>query len=154
MRFIEQEKKHPLTRRNIVDVERDFIDAANNRYNPKRNRKVEFRGYQSNLSEHQIELLFNQLIDSYIDSEISLSSFKLMFEDDLLPQNYCIIWKKSNVLLAYFIKKLFFHDNFLSFWKKAELIFKIKNLAQSETNNPHPKGHEKIDLILKTFIPI
>ncbi len=126
-------------------------NSQKKRYTKSSSRKVEFRGYQSNLNDKQIKLLFNELINKYIDSKTTFSDFSLLFKDDILPNDYNIKWKKSNVLLAYLTKKLFYQDNYLNLWEKARMIFKVDNLAQSETNNPHPKGQIEIDQILKNI---
>ena len=79
-----------------------------------------------------------------------LECFKAIFRDKILPIGCSIKWLKTNVLLAYFIKKLFHSENHFNVWVKSEKIFGIKNLRQSE-NNPYPKGYEKIDEILKNL---
>ena len=113
-------------------------------------------GFKSSLKAPQIQTLFDQIKDSYIDNNTNPDHFKAIFKDEPLPDNCKILWLKTNVLLAYFIKKLFHFDNYFNVWVKAESIFikdkePIKNLRQSETNNPHPKGYEEIDIILKNI---
>ena len=115
-----------------------------------------FTGFQSSLTPQQIETLFEQLQGSYIDKNTNPNHFKAIFKNEALPDNCKIQWLKSNVLLAYLIKKIFHNDNYLNVWAKAENIFEkdrrpIKNLVKSECNNPNPKWQSDIDIILKNI---
>lgn len=113
------------------------------------NKTTVIAGFQSSLTDKQIKSLYKQMIDTYIDS--TPENFEAIFKDEILPLGFSIKWKKSKVLLAYFIKKLFHSDNYLNVWVKAEKIFNVKDLQNSECNNPHPKGYEKIDSILENI---
>lgn len=110
-----------------------------------------FNGFQSGLNDVQIEYLFEKLKGNYIDKKTDEDNFKAIFKNDALPKDCKIHWLKSNVLLAYLVKKLFHTDNYLDVWAKAENIFGVKNLNKSECNNPKPKGYESLDLVLKSM---
>ena len=108
-------------------------------------------GFKSDLTEDQIKKLYKQLIGSYIEKSTSLDQFKAIFKPDPLPPGFSIKWLKSNVLLAYVVKKLFYTDNPFDPWKKADNIFGVKNLRISAGSTDHPKGEMDIDQILKTY---
>jgi hypothetical protein len=117
--------------------------------------KEPLTGFQSKCTDEMIEHLFNSFSGDFIDSNTTLEQFRAIFKRSALPVGFSIEWQKSNVLLAYFIKKVFHSENWLNVWSKAEKIFTknhkyIKNLRQSE-NNPFPKGYEEIDVILKSI---
>lgn len=115
--------------------------------------KPALKGFQSNLSKEQVQTLFNLLKGKYIDINTNPDHFKAIFKNEQLPPDCFIKWTKTNVLLAYFIKKMFHSDNPFDVWVKAEKIFEIKNLRQSE-NNPHPKGESDLFRILKNIYPL
>jgi hypothetical protein len=114
--------------------------------------KTERIGFLSSLTDNQIESLFELLKGKYIDKNTNIGHFKAIFKNGKLPPDCSIKWLKTNVLLAYFIKSLFHSDNPFDLWVKAEKIFEIKNLRQSE-NNPHPKGEKDLYTILKSIYP-
>lgn len=123
----------------------DDFEARKKLYFPKAIQQKQKKGYQSNLTVKQINCLYEKMQGEYFDTTPYF--FKAIFKDKPLPDG-SIKWKKTNVLCAYFIKKVFYKDNPFDLWEKAKLIFGLKNLGQSESNNPKPKGHNEIDNIL------
>lgn len=122
------------------------------RTNPLKVKRPVLKGFQSSMTDEQIQILFDNLKGSYIDINTNPDHFKAIFRTGTLPRDCSIKWLKTNVLLAYLIKKIFHSDNPFDVWIKAEKIFGIKNLRQSE-NNPYPKGFNEIDVILKIIYP-
>lgn len=108
-------------------------------------------GFQSSLTDEKIQTLFELLKGKYIDINTNPDYFKAIFKNEPLPYGSSINWKKTKVLLSYFIKKFFHSDNYLNVWKKAENIFNVKDLQNSECNNPYPKGYKDIDIIHKNI---
>jgi len=108
-------------------------------------------GFQSSLTDEQITRLFELLRGRYIDINTNPSHFKAIFKIESLPPDCSIKWLKSKVLLSYFIKKFFHTDNPFNVWAKAENIFNVKDLQNSECNNPSPKGYKEIDILHKTI---
>jgi hypothetical protein len=45
-------------------------------------------GFQSTLADEKVELLYNQLLDKYIDKETKLDYFKAIFKNDSLPDGF------------------------------------------------------------------
>lgn len=115
----------------------------------KSKQKASITGFQSSLTEEQIQSLFDQLKGKYIDINTNPDHFKTIFRPNTLPPDCSVKWLKTNVLLAYIIKKLFHSDNPFDVWAKAGIIFNVNSLQKSECNNPHPKGHKEIDVILE-----
>jgi len=119
------------------------------------------KGFQSNLSDKQIESLFNQLINgNYIDKNTNENHFKAIFKNENLPNDFIPIKKTKSctvVLLAYFVSELFQKNNPNDYWYIAENCFDVKNLKQSLNNayqfNPDrkPRRYKSIDTILKNL---
>lgn len=134
-----------LNCKKVLDIITTFIPNDDKR----KGKPTKFNGFQSNLNKIQIKYLFEQLKGgNYIDKNTYEDNFNAIFRNEALPDNCKISWLKTNVLLAYLVKKLFHTDNYLDVWVKAEKIFGIKNLNKSECNNPKPKGYKSIDTIL------
>jgi hypothetical protein len=134
-------KTHPYTGYSLYEA----IKILKNKV--KEPKKEQIKGFQSKLTDEQITSLYNKMQGNYFDT--SPENFKSIFRDE--PIQTHIDWNKSSVLLAYFIKKLFYIDNPFDYWNKAKFIFNAKNLRQSESNNPYPKGHTDIDNILNNL---
>jgi hypothetical protein len=127
------------------------------------NRKPSTKGFQSSLTDLQIQTLFDLLKGSYIDKNTNPDHFKAIFKNELLPAGFIPIKrvkKFTNTLLGYFVSELFQKENQSDYWHIAENCFeRAKNLKQSLNNtiqyNPgnKPKGYNEIDTILKTFTP-
>jgi hypothetical protein len=122
--------------------------------------KLVFTGFESSLESHQINRLFEELIDIYIYKNTSPEHFKAIFSNKELPKDYIPIKRKKlfkPVLCAYFVYELFQKENPNDYWSIAENCFEVKNLKQSYYNayqyNPNrkPKGYEKIDSIIKNI---
>lgn len=118
-------------------------------------------GFNSRLTDEQIQTLFEQLKGEYLDSNINPNHFKAVFKIDPLPSDFIPIKrvkKFTNTLLAYFISELFQSENQSDYWHIAGNCFeKAKNLKQSLKNaydfnlDRKPKGYKEIDKILKSI---
>jgi hypothetical protein len=106
-------------------------------------------GFQSSLTDKQIEKLYSEMHGSYF--EVTPDHFKAMFKSEPLPPDFSIKWNDSLILLAYFIgKNDKIKDN--RKWKKTSQIFNTKEyLQQNLNNNPYPKGFENIDRIWQSI---
>jgi hypothetical protein len=111
--------------------------------------KTTLTGFQSSLTDKQIEKLYSLMQGNYFDG--NPANFKAIFKDEPLPPDFSIKWNDSLILLAYFLgKNEKIKDR--KKWKKISQIFGTKeNLQQNITNNPYPKGFENIDQIWKTI---
>lgn len=123
-------------------------------------KQIGIKGFQSSLSDGQIESLYNQMQGRYFRT--TLENFKVLFKNETLPSKFKpILWLKpfSVVLCAYFISELFQSENPYDYWRIGEYCFNTKNLKQALNNaiqyNPDgkPKGYENIDTILKNIYP-
>jgi len=120
-------------------------------------------GFQSTLTPLQIETLFEQLKDSYIDKNTNPDYFKAIFKNEPLPDSFKPIKRLKPftvVLCAYFISELFQKENPNDYWSIAENCFDktkaniLKNsLRNAYEYNPYrkPKGYKEIDTILKNI---
>ena len=139
----------------ILERIKTNIDNLKNSTNPLRT------GFQSNLTDEQIQRLFELLKGSYIDINTNPGHFRAIFRSNPLPADYLPIKKTkqfTGTLLAYFISELFQKENQSDYWHIAGYCFdKAKNLKQSLKNaydyNPDrkPKGYNEIDAILKSI---
>ena len=68
------------------------------------NRSSQLYGYITNLNHDQIDRLYYLLQEVYIDC--TLKSWSSIFNSEIPINKGSIEWKKTNVLLAYFIKQL------------------------------------------------
>ena len=127
------------------------------------NSKSQSTGFQSSLTDEQIQRLFELLKGKYIDKNTNPDHFKAIFKNEPLPAGFISIIrvkKFTNTLLAYFVSELFYKENQSDYWHIAASCFdKAKNLKQSLNNtiqyNPDnkPKGYKEIDIILKNIYP-
>jgi len=142
----------------------DLIELLIQKYSPQQDKaaKVIKRGFQSNLKDDQIQRLFDQLKDIYIDLNTNPDHFKAIFRPDPLPPGFIPIKKTKQctyVLLAYLIYELFQKENQSDYWSISNNCFdKAKYFKQSLNNafeynitDRKPKGHKQIDTILKSL---
>lgn len=125
-------------------------------------------GFASPLSRPQIETLYTQLKapeNAFIDAGEGIDNFAAIFNDQTLPENFkSVKWHKSVRLLAYFVMMLndmsiIYCDTWQSTIEAGALFTRSKkitanDLAVAKNNfesNGNPRGHLKIDAILKTL---
>jgi len=115
-------------------------------------------GLKSNLEPHQVEILYNQLIDNYIiDKHTNPNHFKAIFKDEPLPKDFIKIkWLAEPILLSYFIftltdkKKIVKHKH----WAITAYCFEpkcnLRQLADGFRNSKtgEPKRADEIDQVL------
>jgi hypothetical protein len=146
-------KNHEFKFKNL---EYKFIEKMNSDENTNK-----ISGFQSNLTNDQIQKLFEQLRnDKYIDNNTLNNHFKAIFINEPLPNDFIPIKRLKKfkvVLLAYFVSEIFQKENPSDYWRIAEYCFNTKNLRQS-LNNAHnynsdnkPRGSKEIDHIIKTL---
>ncbi len=120
--------------------------------------KPTLTGFQSSLTDPQIENLYSKMQGNYF--EATPDHFKAIFKSKLLPPDFVPITRLkpfTSVLCAYFIYELFQRENPGDYWSIAENCFNAKNLRQSFNNavqlNPmqKPKGYKDIDTILQNI---
>jgi hypothetical protein len=118
-------------------------------------------GFQSNLTDEQIQKLFDQFKGRYIDIKTNPDHFKAIFKPDPLTPGFITVKRTKQLtgtLLAYLVSELFQKENQSDYWYVAKNCFdKAKNLKQLFRNayeyNPgrKPKGYQDIDTILKNI---
>jgi hypothetical protein len=120
--------------------------------------KPPLKGFQSELTDEQIERLYKLLQGSYIDA--TPANFKAIFKNEPLPPGFIPIKIKkifSASLCAYFVSELFQEYNPGDYWSIAENCFEAKGLRQLLNNayqfnkTQKPRGYINIDSILKTI---
>ncbi len=141
----------------------DLIELLMQRYSPQKDEAAKGikTGFQSSLTDEQIQILFEKLKGKYIDKNTDESHFKAIFKPDPLPYDFIPIIKTkqfTDTLLAYFISELFQKENQSDYWSISLNCFdKAENLKQSLYNaftyNPEgkPMGYKQIDAILKSI---
>jgi len=114
-----------------------------------------------NNAETEIPKLFNLLRDKHklIAPETSLEQFTATFTGVDIENSIPVKWLSTNRLLAYFLSHTFEGQDWQSIAGTRRLFLNSKNkpltandlsVAKNEyENNGSPKGHEKIDSILK-----
>lgn len=111
------------------------------------------KSFRFRKSEVVLRQLYDILRTKYIE-EVEFDIFEKHFSDSVIVESEQLIWKKSTVLLAFFIKHLQDED-YLSvsenMWQKTELCFKDRNaniLASSHSRSAFPKGYSELTTIL------
>lgn len=126
----------------------------------KGKQKASITGFQSSLTEEQIQSLFDQLKGKYIDINTNPDHFKAMFKNESLPVLFkSVTWIDPPVLLAYLIYKLKKHKKIRSsnHWQITSYCFypkcNYRQLADGfqNTKSGNPKESELIDAILKSI---
>ncbi len=165
--FLEEIKKERI----YLFIERELEHWG--KYTEITNQYQPIKGFQNSLKPPQIEQLYTQLQNNYINTD--KDHFKAIFKNEPLPPDYVpICWLKSNRLLGYFIEELAkkrFVDMETNINKAIKEYFIDKNkepftdsIKQNRSGSgsnkgsvsnkeSKPKGHEKIDSILTNLYP-
>ena len=122
--------------------------------NKKKQKKI--YGFATSLTPTNIESLYNELKYKYIDC--SLDEWKVLFDDKKEVKAGSIKWRQSREtssrLLAYLIQTVFYsstNNEIKIQWEEFAKIFDTRNLKGELAKNPHPKGADHIDSIVKKY---
>jgi len=156
LRYIEDHGLNPLLPMDIERIKDKLIEELERKYDKTKLKKNKITGFQSSLTDKQIENLYGQMQGNYFDT--SLGNFRAIFKIKL--NNFTPIKrtkKFTNTLLIYFTSELFQKENPLDYVSITEYCFNAKGLSQAQNNyiqynvNKKPRGYREIDLILKSI---
>lgn len=114
------------------------------------------KSFKFTKSADSLQMLYSQLIKHRYIQDVEFTTFHKHFSESEINENEKLVWTRTNVLLAFFIKLLQDKD-YLSvgenIWQKTETCFKDQksnSLTASLSRNCFPKGYEELETILSS----